>query len=42
MKPVRSILILLALALTLLATSACGNKGELVRPEPKPDASAGS
>jgi predicted small lipoprotein YifL len=42
MKPVRSVLLLLVLALTLLGTAACGNKGELVRPEPTPDASAGS
>jgi predicted small lipoprotein YifL len=42
MKNARSVL-LLALVLALLAaTAGCGNKGELVRPEPKPDAAAGS
>ncbi len=38
MKPLRFALILLALC-TLLA--ACGNKGELVRPEPQGAANAG-
>jgi len=34
---------LLLLALAFAATlSACGNKGPLVRPEPKPDTRAGS
>jgi predicted small lipoprotein YifL len=41
MKSSRTAL-LLALALALLATAGCGNKGDLVRPEPKPDAAAGS
>jgi len=42
MKSIRSALLLLALALTLLAASGCGNKGDLVRPTPKSDAPAGS
>jgi hypothetical protein len=40
MKKARLSLLLIAIALaTLLA--ACGNKGELVRPEPKAEAGAG-
>ena len=42
MKSVRSVLALLVLALALLSSTACGNKGDLVRPEPEPAASAGS
>jgi len=41
MKIHRRALLLLVLALALSA-AGCGNKGDLVRPEPKPDAPAGS
>jgi len=42
MKTFRSTLLLLAVAAAVLSVAACGNKGELVRPEPKPDASTGT
>jgi len=42
MKSFRAALLLLALALALLSAAGCGNKGDLVRPEPKTDAPAGS
>jgi predicted small lipoprotein YifL len=42
MKPIRSVLMLLVLALAVLSVAGCGNKGDLVRPTPQPDAPAGS
>jgi len=42
MKTFRSALLLLAVAAALLCVAGCGNKGDLVRPESKPDASAGT
>ena len=42
MKNTRSALGLLALLLLSLLASACGNKGELVRPEAAAEASAES
>jgi len=41
MKFLRSALLLVLVSALLLVT-ACGNKGDLVRPEPKASASAGS
>jgi predicted small lipoprotein YifL len=42
MKTFRSALLVLAVSVVLLSIAGCGNKGELVRPESKPDASAGT
>jgi predicted small lipoprotein YifL len=42
MKTFRTTLLFLAVAAAVLTVAACGNKGELVKPEPKPDASAGT
>jgi len=41
MKRTALALVLLALAIAL-PLAGCGNKGDLVRPEPKPDTSSGS
>jgi predicted small lipoprotein YifL len=42
MKTFRSALLVLAVAAALASIAGCGNKGDLVRPESKPDASAGT
>jgi predicted small lipoprotein YifL len=42
MKTFRSALLYLALVVAVLSVAACGNKGDLVRPEATPEASAGT